>query len=115
MGLETPARARRGVRSEIVALQLVVAIFLALRLYFDLAADLFGDEAYYWMWGQKLGWSYFDHPPLHAWLLHLMGLAFGWNLFSLRILTWLTLGGTLWIFWLWAKRLQPEDPVVWFW
>ena len=26
------------------------------------------DEAYYWMWGQHLSWSYFDHPPLDGWL-----------------------------------------------
>ncbi len=74
-----------------------------------------GDEAYYWMWGQKPAWSYLDHPPLHAWLLHIVGLVLGWNLFSLRALTWLTLAGTLWIMWLWAKRLRPNDPGAWFW
>jgi 4-amino-4-deoxy-L-arabinose transferase-like glycosyltransferase len=26
-----------------------------------------------------------------------------------------TLGGTLWIFWLWAKRLKPDDPGAWWW
>lgn len=26
------------------------------------------DEAYYWLWGQRLDWSYYDHPPLHAWI-----------------------------------------------
>src|SRR3982751_342128 len=109
MGLETPARARRGVRSEIVALQLVVAIFLALRLYFDLNADLFGDEAYYWMWGQHLSWSYFDHPPLHAWLLALVSVVAGWHPLSVRLLTWLTLAGVFVIFRDWAKRLAPED------
>ena len=40
---------------------------------------------------------------------------FGWNVFSLRALTWVTLAGTLWIFWLWAKRLKPEDPGAWWW
>ena len=51
-------------RVEILALQGVVAIFLGLRLYANLNMDLLGDEAYYWMWGQHLSWSYFDHPPL---------------------------------------------------
>jgi hypothetical protein len=23
-----------------------------------------GDEAYYWLWGQHMALSYFDHPPL---------------------------------------------------
>ncbi|HEX4298923.1 MAG TPA: glycosyltransferase family 39 protein, partial [Devosia sp.] len=103
------------VRRPFRLIQLAVALLLAIKLYLSIFTPPIGDEAYYWMWGQKLGWSYFDHPPLHAWLLHLMGLLFGWNLFSLRILTWVTLGGTLWIIWLWARRLKPDDPAAWFW
>jgi 4-amino-4-deoxy-L-arabinose transferase-like glycosyltransferase len=94
--------------------QAAVAVLLVLRLWLSAMAPPVGDEAYYWMWGQKLGWSYLDHPPLHAWLLALMSI-FGWNVFSLRALTWVTLAGTLWIFWLCAKRLQPEDPGAWWW
>lgn len=94
--------------------QVAVAILLLVRLWISAMAPPVGDEAYYWMWGQKLGWSYLDHPPLHAWLLGAMSV-FGWNYFSLRALTWVTLGGTLWIFWLWAKRLKPEDPAAWWW
>ena len=100
---------------EIIALQVLVAIFLGLRLYYDLGADLLGDEAYYWMWGQHLGWSYFDHPPLHAWLLRLVAILAGWHPLSVRLLTWLTLGGVLAIFAAWAPRLAPGAPRLWFW
>lgn len=102
-------------RQSVVALQIVVGLFLALRLYMHLSADPFGDETYYWLWGQKLGLSYFDHPPLHAWLLRLAQTIFGWNQISVRILTWFTLAGTLWIFWLWSRRLAPSDPRGYFW
>ena len=102
-------------RRPIVVAQVVVILLLALKIYLAATVPPIGDEAYYWMWGQKLGWSYFDHPPLHAWLMRVMDLIFGWNLFAMRALTWLTLGGTLWIFWDWAKRLKPEDPAAWFW
>ncbi len=102
-------------RATLWPFQLVVAFFVALRIYVDVAMPPIGDEAYYWMWGQKLAFSYFDHPPLHAWLLRVMDLLFGWNLLSLRALTWMTLGGTLWIFWSWAKRLAPSAPAEWFW
>jgi len=95
--------------------QAAFLVLLALKIYFEFAAAPIGDEAYYWMWGQKLALSYFDHPPFHAWMLRLMNLVFGWNLFAIRALTWLTFGGTLWIFWDWAKRLSPEDPQSWFW
>jgi 4-amino-4-deoxy-L-arabinose transferase-like glycosyltransferase len=94
--------------------QVIVALLLLAKLWLSIAAPPIGDEAYYWMWGQKPGWSYLDHPPLHAWLLGVLSV-FGWNYFSLRVLTWLTLGGTLWIFWLWAKRLKPDDAGAWFW
>ncbi|MCI5074317.1 glycosyltransferase family 39 protein [Oricola sp.] len=63
------------------------------------------DEAYYWMWGQHLDWSYYDHPPLTAWLQALSAELFGWNLFALRVQTVLTFAGDLWILWFWAKRL----------
>ncbi len=78
-----------------------------------LAAPL-GDETYYWFWGQHPDISYYDHPPLHAWLLGIVSL-FGWWPISIRILTWVTLGGTFWLFWLFAKRLAPENPAERFW
>ncbi len=94
--------------------QIFVVFALACKIWLGVAAPPIGDEAYYWLWGQRLDWSYFDHPPLHAWLLGLVSVL-GWNIFTLRLLTWLTLAGTLWIFWLWAKRLKPEDPASWWW
>src|SRR5690606_21213965 len=94
--------------------QIFVVFALACKVWLGAMAPPIGDAAYYWMWGQKPAWSYFDHPPLHAWLLGLVSFL-GWNLFTLRLLTWLTLAGTLWIFWLWAKRLKPEDPAAWWW
>lgn len=102
-------------RRPILLSQVVFFAFLAVKIYTALNAPPVGDEAYYWMWGQKLAWSYFDHPPLHAWLLRLMDVIFGWNLFSLRALTWATFGGSLWILWLFSKRLQPDDAPAWFW
>ncbi len=109
------ARTTAGSRAEIVALQVLVGIFLALRLTFTLNGDLLADEAYYFLWGQQLDWSYFDHAPLHAWLLGLMSQIFGWQEFTVRVLTWLTLGGVLAIFRDWSKRLAPDDPGLWFW
>jgi 4-amino-4-deoxy-L-arabinose transferase-like glycosyltransferase len=47
-------------------------LFLAaLQLAYDAHLPLHGDEAYYWVWGQHPALSYFDHPPLTAWLLAL--------------------------------------------
>jgi 4-amino-4-deoxy-L-arabinose transferase-like glycosyltransferase len=109
------ARATQSPRWKLVLLQLIVAYLLALRLWFDIAVTPMGDEAYYWMWGQHLSWSYFDHPPLNGWLQAGVAAIFGWSNFSVRLLSWLTLAGTLWIFWLWSKRLAPDNRESWFW
>ncbi|MBI5069669.1 MAG: glycosyltransferase family 39 protein [Deltaproteobacteria bacterium] len=35
--------------------------------------ELSPQEAYYWLYGQRLDWSYFDHPPLAAWTIRALG------------------------------------------
>src|SRR6185295_4043644 len=102
-------------RWKIVLLQLVVLYLLGLKLWFGIAVTPMGDEAYYWMWGQHLSWSYFDHPPLDGWLQGLVAAVFGWSNLSVRLLTWLTLAGTLAVLWLWSELLAPSDRVGWFW
>lgn len=94
---------------------LVFAYLMALRLWYDGTVPPLGDEAYYWIWGQHLSWSYFDHPPLDGWLQGLVAAIFGWSNFSVRLLTWLSLAGTLWILWLWSRLLAPDDRAGWFW
>ena len=94
---------------------LMAGFFLIIKVVMSIAMNPIGDEAYYWLWGQHLALSYFDHPPLHAWLLRLVEAIFGWNLASLRLLTWISFAATLAIFWNWAKRLAPEAPAGHFW
>ncbi|WP_395813374.1 ArnT family glycosyltransferase [Devosia sp.] len=96
-------------------MQGVVAVLIVLKLWFDIATPPMGDESYYWMWGQRLELSYFDHPPLHAWLLWLTEKLVGWHWWSVRALTWFCLGTTLAVFWSWARRIMPENPQDYFW
>jgi len=96
-------------------LQATAVLFVLLKLLYFVLLPPIGDEAYYWLWGQHPALSYFDHPPLHAWLLGLVSLVFGWNLYSLRLLTWVTFAINAWVFWQMAKRLAPENPRPWFW
>ncbi|MBE9014264.1 glycosyltransferase family 39 protein, partial [Pseudanabaenaceae cyanobacterium LEGE 13415] len=59
--------------------------FLLLRLIFWFAAFPNPDEAYYWLWGQHLDWSYYDHPPLQAWIQGIFTGIFGRSTFALRL------------------------------
>ncbi|HEY9012324.1 MAG TPA: glycosyltransferase family 39 protein, partial [Devosia sp.] len=54
-------------------------------------------------------------PPLHAWLLGLSEDIVGWHWWSVRALTWVCLGVTLWVFWAWARRIMPDKPGEYFW
>ena len=56
-----------------------------LRLGFWLVAFPNPDEAYYWLWGQHVGWSYYDHPPLHAWVQGICARLLGRSHFVLRL------------------------------
>jgi 4-amino-4-deoxy-L-arabinose transferase-like glycosyltransferase len=71
---------------------------------------VFQDEAYYWLWGQHFALSYFDHPPLNAWLQGLAGSLLGWNRFSLRIVVALVLVVDVLVLRLISKRLAPDWP-----
>lgn len=42
------------------------------------------DELYYWAWAQSLQLSYFDHPPMVAYLIAFSTAIFGNNIFAIR-------------------------------
>lgn len=42
---------------------------LIAKLVLSFFVPILPDEAYYWVWAKNLSWSYFDHPPMIAWLL----------------------------------------------
>jgi len=47
---------------------LTVAIFSTI---YNIFLPLHGDEAYYWMWSHDLQLSYYDHPPMVAYMIYL--------------------------------------------
>ncbi len=59
--------------------------FLAVRLWFWGWAFPNPDEAYYWLWGQHPGFSYYDHPPFHAWMQGFFATLFGRSTWVLRL------------------------------
>ena len=57
--------------SSFVSFKVILFFFLFIKLIFSIYFPLVADEAYYWIWGQNLQLSYFDHPPMVAWLSYL--------------------------------------------
>jgi 4-amino-4-deoxy-L-arabinose transferase-like glycosyltransferase len=89
--------------------------FLAIKVVLLVAVQPFMDETYYWMWGQHPGLSYFDHPPMVAWLDALSAAVFGWSRLALRVPVVVTFLGDLWILYLFARRLGGADWRGAFW
>src|ERR1700741_3441861 len=64
-----------------------VAAITALRLLWLALqpADLFPDEAQYWVWSQNLALGYYSKPPLVAWLIALTTGLLGNSEFAVRL------------------------------
>ena len=59
--------------------------FTALRLLLAAMLPLLPEEAYYWSWSRELDWSFFDHPPLSAYVMALTTAAFGQTVFGIKL------------------------------
>lgn len=91
---------------------LCIAVLVAGRTAFHFLSGPLPDEAYYWLWGQRLALSYYDHPPLQAWLQAASTGLFGNTLFGLRAPTLLTTGWTLAVLAWWARRAGAPASTV---
>jgi len=63
----------------------IVAFAVLLRLIYIGAAQLIPDEAYYWNYAQHMDLSFFDHPPMVAWLIWAGTKLFGDNELGVRV------------------------------
>lgn len=77
-----------------------IALFAVLQTFYNASHPLFVDEAYYWEWSRHLALSYFDHPPMTAWLIALTTLP-GTSVLTVRLVPVLCYSLAAW----WAHRL----------
>ena len=107
-----PAAPFRDARAIFVGLSV---LFLGLKLIHLTAANVFMDEAYYWLWGQHPALSYFDHPPFNAWAQAVAALALGWNRLALRAMVALALAGDIAVLYVFSRRLLGARWAQHFW
>ena len=62
----------------------LIAYLTILRAVYADPIELLSQEAYYWNYGQHLALSYFDHPPMVAWLIRSGGILFGHTELAVR-------------------------------
>jgi dolichol-phosphate mannosyltransferase len=63
----------------------IVLFAVLLRLVYFGLAQLIPDETYYWQYAQHMDLSFYDHPPMVAWLIWLGTSILGHNEFGVRI------------------------------
>ena len=54
-------------------------------VFLSLIVPPFDDELYYWCWSQELQFSYFDHPPMVAYMIRLSTSLFGHSILAIRV------------------------------
>lgn len=83
-----------------------------MRLYFAAILGLGDDEAYYWEWARHLAWSYFDQPPMVAFLVWLFASWGGDTELMVRLGNiLLSLMATVFAY-LWAKDIFEEEKAA---
>ena len=91
-----------------VILLLIAGLFHAL---YNITLELHPDEAYYWFWGKHLQLSYYDHPPMVAYLIGLFTL-FSDHEFFVRLPAVFSMTLTGWFIYRLAKEVYDND-VAW--
>jgi 4-amino-4-deoxy-L-arabinose transferase-like glycosyltransferase len=89
--------------------------FLLLRTVFWFVTFPNPDEAYYWLWGQHPGLSYYDHPPLHAWIQGGFTAVLGRSNFVLRLPNLLSNGLFFYTYYRIVQYLYGQNKQRYFW
>src|SRR5215813_14076945 len=94
-----------------------IAVMAVLRAVVAASTDLVDDEAYYRLWALAPALSYYDHPPMVAWMIAAGRVLGGDNAFGIRLATLVT--GLLGPLLLWRTTLllfgaKVAEWSVWF-
>ena len=90
----------------------LIAAFVVLRLIADAFVGLGTDESYSIGVARDLRLSYFDHPPLHYWILHLVQPVLGGGRAD-RLPFMALFAGASWLMFVLTRRLFGERAALW--
>lgn len=91
---------------------ILVSAFALFRLFMMSRAGLGDSESYYWTWSRHLDWSYYDHPPMTAYLIRL-STAVGWDTpFWTRLPSLLIFIGICYLVYRIAKKLFGDEEIA---
>ncbi|MDR2407035.1 MAG: glycosyltransferase family 39 protein [Bacteroidales bacterium] len=86
---------------------LFLLAWLCVNIFQSIFTEALSDETYYYMYGEKLSWGYFDHPPLVGIMVYFSNLLFAGNL-SIRFATIILQIFTIIIIWKIIADYSPD-------
>lgn len=89
----------------------IILLFSAIRLVLISVMGLMPQDAYYTYYSSNLALSYFDHPPMVAYMIKGFIFLFGKSAFALHIGDFIVTSTSLWICYLIAKELIDKEKV----
>lgn len=95
------------------AVWLFLFVLTAIRLVLIAATQLSPDEAYYWMWSERLDLSYFSKGPGVAFVIRSSTALFGDNEFGVRFWSPLLAAGTSLLLYYFSQRLFSSLAGFW--
>lgn len=91
----------------------LLLLFFVINVLQSHTTYLFEDEAYYYVWSQKLAFGYFDHPPMVA-LWAAIGNFFISGELGLRLISTLSFSLMLWLIWQTIDYEKKREHVLLF-
>jgi hypothetical protein len=89
-------------------LGLIIGLVL-FRLCFVPFMGLMPQDAYYTFYSEHLDWSYYDHPPMVAYLIKVFTIIFGKAAWVIKLTAWTTSLATLYLVYLLAKKMYDHS------
>jgi len=87
----------------------IILLFTLLRLVAVCSMGLMTQDAYYTYYTENLSWSYFDHPPMVAYMIWLFITLFGKSALALHVGDFLVTSGTLCLLYLFLRNFFTGD------
>ncbi len=91
--------------------KLVLLFYTLFNIISNQFIALYSDEAYYWFWSKNLELSYFDHPPMVAYLIHI-ATVFGDDPIFVRLPSALLVSATAYIVYKMGKKIFDEKAAI---
>ncbi|MGD0649989.1 MAG: glycosyltransferase family 39 protein [Verrucomicrobiia bacterium] len=102
--------ARDRLRFGVIA---AVVLLGAMRLFYAARAELLPEEAYYWTYLQHPALSYYDHPPMVAWVIALGTALLGDTELGVRLGTIILSLGSCWLIFLTGRIWFGRQAALW--